>query len=141
MKTFVVIALIASVSFAADQTYVVTDCTHPEECPRWATEGYCVKTPSYMCKCCRENCPGITCPGDASTASTGKPNGQTCKKDVDCASTHCCGIVTDIFGLATGTCRECCEDRHCASGQICEVEGLLSWKNTCKERKRFLGIF
>ena len=71
---------------------------------------------------------------------SGKSNGQTCKDDVDCASKHCCGLVTDLFGISTGTCRECCADRHCAAGQKCELEGLFSWKNVCKEKKKFLGI-
>ena len=70
---------------------------------------------------------------------SGKPNGQTCKDDVDCASKHCCGLVTDLFGISTGTCRECCADRHCAAGQKCELEGLFSWKNVCKEKKKWFG--
>ena len=65
---------------------------------------------------------------------SGKPNGKSCKDDVDCASKHCCGLVTDVFGLSTGTCAECCADRHCAAGQKCELEGLLSWKYVCKKK-------
>merc|ERR1712180_457502 len=152
MKTCVVIALIASVGLAAAET--ITGCPDSANeaayCAHWSNPAngengqHCTDTPEYMCKCCKGYCSGPTCPGASTTVattgvSTGKPNGQTCKDDVDCASKHCCGLVTDLFGISTGTCRECCADRHCAAGQKCELEGLFSWKNVCKEKKKWFG--
>ena len=53
-------------------------------------------------------------------------NGEYCKKDHKCRSSHCC--VT--------RCRECCLDSHCARGQVCrrnECEGPSPIGHSCDQ--------
>jgi len=47
--------------------------------------------------------------------------------DESCASGHCCGIGN--MGL---TCRECCENSHCASNS-CKMWQLLDWTQYCNK--------
>jgi len=131
MKSFIAIAFIASVGLAAAETYTVSECTHPDWCPKWATvEGgnHCVTTPSYMCKCCKESCPGITCPGDASTVTTvtGASYGEGCKNGGDCASGHCVGV------WPFQTCGECTENAHCSPGLNCNTNIFSGNAFTCQ---------